>query len=95
MFGQDLGQGQAELRKAAEALMQPCPITLWGSDQIDVIVSNFCMLPRLCVRGGQKLALTVAPSQAEQNALKNEKLPEFPACVEKPAGLEVSAVCDN
>lgn len=34
---QDVGEGQADERKAAEQLMQPCPLTIWGSDQIDVI----------------------------------------------------------
>eukprot|EP00290_Baffinella_frigidus_P012284 CAMPEP_0180153590 /NCGR_PEP_ID=MMETSP0986-20121125/23619_1 /TAXON_ID=697907 /ORGANISM="non described non described, Strain CCMP2293" /LENGTH=425 /DNA_ID=CAMNT_0022101713 /DNA_START=23 /DNA_END=1300 /DNA_ORIENTATION=+ len=36
---QDNGQGQAELRAQAEALMQPCPMTDWGPD-IDVVAQQ-------------------------------------------------------
>lgn len=34
------GEAQAAERKSAEALMQPCPLTIWGTDQIDVIAEQ-------------------------------------------------------
>jgi len=34
---QDVGVGQADMRKDAEALMQPCPETKWGKTDIDVL----------------------------------------------------------
>jgi hypothetical protein len=87
------GKGQAELRKAAEALMQPCPITVWGTDKIDIAVSTPFLSPQ-SVCGGREFGHDDGLhyffcAQAEQNALKNEQLPEFPAVVHKPEGLEV------
>uniref|UniRef100_A0A7S0H8C6 TauD/TfdA-like domain-containing protein n=1 Tax=Hanusia phi TaxID=3032 RepID=A0A7S0H8C6_9CRYP len=34
---QDVGEGQAEQRAAAERLMQPCPVTKWGPTDLDVL----------------------------------------------------------
>lgn len=36
---QDMGKGQAELRAAAEKLMQPCPETVWGPE-LDVLAEQ-------------------------------------------------------
>jgi len=37
---QDVGEGQADERKAAELLMQPCPITVWGQEIDPVEAQN-------------------------------------------------------